>query len=118
MATPHNPIAAAIARTVGHTTPQPLLVTPAETLYRPEFLGQPRPEKPDAAARLRLARGTFPVATVMVGGRRMVRVSDIQAYIEGLAVDLAGAPPARGPVRGRRRNPKKKDPVQHTGARP
>jgi len=118
MAIPHNPLAAAIARTLDHTTPQPLLVTPAETLYRLEFLAQPLPEKPEAAARLRLARGTFPVATVMVGGRRMVRVTDIQAYIEGLAVDHAGAPPARGPVRGRRRNPKKRDPVQRTGAQP
>jgi hypothetical protein len=68
-----------------HTHGEPILATPAECLYSPRFLNQPAPSNPAQAASLRIARGRFPVPTVLVGGRRMVRVEDIHKYIASLA---------------------------------
>lgn len=60
------------------------LVTPAQALYSPEFLALPLPAKPDQAAGLLIARHRFPLPTVLVMGRRMVLVSDIHAFVDGL----------------------------------
>ena len=67
---------------VGH---QQLLVTPSEALYSPQWLALPAPLHPEQAARLRIARGTYPLPTVLVGRRRMVRTADIQNYVARLA---------------------------------
>jgi len=81
------------------------LVTPAQALYCPEFLGMPRPAKPDQAAGLQIARHRFPLPTVLVMGRRMVRVCDIHAFIDGLRpqVEPISQLPPR-PKRGRPSN--------------
>lgn len=78
-----------------------LFVTLAQALYRPEFLALPLPLHPVAAARLRLARGTYPLTTTRVGGRRMVRVADIRDFASGRVVAEPPPPPAarRGPGR-------------------
>ena len=67
-----------------HDHGEPILVTPVECLYSPRFLNQPAPSNPVQATSLRIARGRFPVPTVLVGGRRMVRVKDIHKYIASL----------------------------------
>ena len=91
-----------------HVHGEPILATPAECLYSPRFLNQPAPLNPVQAASLRIARGRFPVPTVLVGGRRMVRVEDIHRYIASLEpvpgpvpqqATAANVPERRGPGR-------------------
>lgn len=64
---------------------QALLVTPADALYGQQWLALPAPADPAMAARLRIARGTFPLPTVLIGRRRMVRTADIRNYVARLA---------------------------------
>lgn len=81
------------------------LVTPAQALYSPEFLGLPPPAKPDQAAGLQIARHRFPLPTVLVMGRRMVLVADIHAFIDGLRPPAATGPRDPSlPKRGRPSN--------------
>lgn len=85
----------------------PRLVTPATALYGPEFLGLPAPQKPDQAARLLIARGRYPLPTVLVLGRRMVVVDQIHQYIDGLKPQPlpqpSNEPPPQAPRRRRGR---------------
>ena len=81
-----------------------LFVTPAEALYRPELLGLRPPLNPDNAATQLMTRGRFPLPTLLVCGRRMVRVVDIVAFAQGELAppcDVAGNVPRR---RGRPSN--------------
>lgn len=66
---------------------QALLVTPADALYGQQWLALPAPADPAMAARLRIARGTYPLPTVLVGRRRMVRAIDIRNYVARLTPD-------------------------------
>ena len=66
---------------------RPLLVTPADALYGQQWLALPAPDDPAMAARLRIARGTYPLPTVLVGRRRMVRTIDIRNYVARLTPD-------------------------------
>lgn len=68
------------------STPAPVrrLVTPAEALHAPEFLGLPAPGNPEKAAALRIARHRFPLPLVKVDGRNMVLVDDIHHFIDSL----------------------------------
>jgi len=70
-----------------------LFVTPSEALYSPEFLGLPTPMNPAQAASIAMCRGRFPLPTLLIMGRRMVRVSDILKFAEG----AAGAPVPTSP---------------------
>lgn len=86
-----------------------LFVTPAEALYCPEFLGLPVPQNPDEAARALLKRGRFPLPTVKIARRRMVRVATILAFGQAAQPAAAGVqdmleaglpvPPRRKPGR-------------------
>lgn len=71
------------------STPAPArrLVTPAEALHAPEFLGLPAPGNPEKAAALRIARHRFPLPVVKVNGRNMVLVEDIHRFIDSLRSD-------------------------------
>ena len=61
-----------------------LLATLAQALYASDALGlRPVPLHPHQAASLAFHRGTFPLPTVKVMGRRMVRVADILAFAQG-----------------------------------
>lgn len=60
-----------------------LFVTPAEALYSTEFLGLPPPVNPKQAAALAMCRGRFPLPTLLIMGRRMVRVADILSFAQG-----------------------------------
>lgn len=86
------------------SAPQRRLVTPATALYSPEFLGLPAPLKPNQAARLLLARGRYPLPTVLVMGRRMVRVDEIHHYIDSLQPSNEPQPQAPRRRRGRPSN--------------
>lgn len=57
-----------------------LFVTPAQALFCPEFLGLPQPQNPESAAAQLLSRGRFPLPTLLVCARRMVRVADILEF--------------------------------------
>jgi len=93
------------------------LVTPATALYSPEFLGLPLPSKPDQAAGLRIARRRFPLPTVLVDGRRMVLVADIDVYINGLStVPPASSPPELTTRRRRGRPSKAEVAARHAAA--
>lgn len=85
------------------SAPQRRLVTPATALYSPEFLGLPAPLKPNQAASLLLARGRYPLPTVLVMGRRMVRVDEIHHYIDSLQPSNEPQPQAPRRRRGRPR---------------
>jgi len=67
-----------------------LFVTPAEALYCPEFLGLPPPQNPQSSAAQLLTRRRFPLPTMLVCGRRMVKVADILSF--AMSSGVAGAP--------------------------
>jgi len=90
------------------------LVTPAQALYAPEFLGLRPPAKPDQAAALQIARHRFPIPTVLVMGRRMVLVADIHDFIDGLRPPTAPEP--RNPALRKRGRPRKADLAIRAGA--
>ncbi|TAM92663.1 MAG: hypothetical protein EPN40_14245 [Rhodanobacteraceae bacterium] len=56
---------------------------------------------PEGAAKLRLARGTYPFPTVPVGGLRRVLVADIAATLCGLPPPSPPQPVMPTPARGR-----------------
>lgn len=78
-----------------------LFVTPSEALYSPEFLGLPMPMNPAQAASIAMCRGRFPLPTLLIMGRRMVRVSDILKFAEGGAG--AAVPPLPDASPGKKR---------------
>lgn len=88
-----------------------LFVTPAECLYSPEYLGIPLPLNPKQAASLVLCRGRFPLPTVLIMGRRMVRIADILAFAQGIVTTPPPGPPPRpepdlnGPLKRKRGRP-------------
>lgn len=70
-----------------------LLATLAQALYASDALGLlPVPLHPDQAASLAFHRGTFPLPTIKIMGRRMVRVADILAFAQGNGAESKTTP--------------------------
>ncbi|MBW8075273.1 MULTISPECIES: hypothetical protein [Metallibacterium] len=92
-----------------------LTVTPGEAL-----LATPTKsiQDPAGAARLQIHRGTFPYATLKIGGRRLVSVAEIARVLAGgepasCAASISEEKPARGKKRGA---PRKTRPAANAGA--
>lgn len=48
-------------------------------------------------ARNWLNQGRFPVPTHLIGGKRVVKVADLQAFVAGLGIDCANDPSNESP---------------------